>query len=455
LFVGVGLPFAEVLSAQDIVQAFAAEAVTFGGMAKAVFTPAVTLWAFLSQVLQADKSCRAAVRRVCAWRVAEGLTPCSENTGDYCRARGQLPAAVLRRLTLQTGNRLEQAVPANWLWHGRHVKLVDGTTVTLPDTPANQQAYPQPPCQKPGLGFPMIRLVVLLSLASAAVQGMAAGPYAGKETGETALLRQLLDELSAGDVLLADRYYCTYWLVALAQARGVDVVFRMHHQRHYDFRRGRRRGPNDHLVRWRKPQRPDWMDRATYQALPAELVVREVRYRVTTPGFRVSKLVLVTTLTSARHYAVEELADLYHDRWHAELDIRAIKTTLRMQRLRCLSPALVEKELWAHFLGYNLVRKVSAQAALDQGRHPREVSFTASQQAVNASWSQLSHAPAAEAIRQAQAFLTTLGQVLVGQRPDRCEPRAVKPPPTEHKRLRRPRAAARAALLNKRRRSRS
>src|SRR5262249_43360575 len=169
-----------------------------------------------------------------------------------------------------------------------HVQLIDGTTVTLPDTEENQQAYPQPDSQKPGLGFPMIRLVVLLSLATAALLDMAFGPYQGKETGETALLRQVLGAVPAGDLLLADRYCCTSGLVALAGARGLAVVFRRHHRRAYDFRRGRRLGKDDHLATWPKPRRPDWMEEATYAALPEHLTVREVRYQVRTPGFRVA-----------------------------------------------------------------------------------------------------------------------------------------------------------------------
>ena len=158
------------------------------------------------------------------------------DTAAYCRARAQLPAALLRRLTLQVGQQLEGAVPRRWLWQGRHVSLADGTTCSMPDTEQNQQAYPQPPAQKPGLGFPLIRMVVLLSLATAAVQGFAYGPYEGKETGETALFRTLLAQIPQGSIILADRYYCSYFLIALLQQSGVDVVFRIHQRRKYDLR---------------------------------------------------------------------------------------------------------------------------------------------------------------------------------------------------------------------------
>jgi len=443
-----GLPFAQVLPAAAVAQAFADEGVTFGTTPHAVFTPALTLWAFLSQVVDEAKACRAAVLRVAVLLIALGREPCAEDTAAYCRARAKLPAVVIRRLALQVGRQLDQEVPTDWLWHGKQVHLADGTTLTLPDTPENQAAYPQSPSQQPGLGFPIVRLVVLLSLATAALRGMALGPYQGKETGETALLRQLLSEVASGAVLLADRYYCSYWLVAQAQARGVDVVFRMHHRRDYDFRRGQHLGAGDHVVVWHRPARPDWMDEQTYATIPETLTVRELQVRIATPGCRTRALVVVTTLTDATAYPKEDIADLYHQRWHVELDIRAIKQSLKMDHLRCRTPFMVEKEIWAHFLGYNLVRKVSAQAALTQGIHPRQVSFTATKQAVAAVWSQATLAPtAAERVRQGQQLLQTLGIKKVGERPDRYEPRAVKRRPKKYARLMKPRAQARAELL--------
>jgi putative transposase len=442
-----GLAFAEVLPAEDVEAAFTAEGVTFGRAAHAVFTPAVTLWAFLSQVVCKDKSCRAAVLRVLTLLVALERGPCSLDTAAYCRARAKLPAAVLRGLAGQVGDRLEQAVPADWLWHGLHVQLVDGTTLTAPDTPANQAAYPQGPHQKPGVGFPILRLVLLLSLATAACMGVAWAPYRGKETGETALLRALLDDLREVDVLLADRHYCSYWLVAMAQARGKQVVFRMHQRRQYDFRRGRRLGAADHAVTWVRPARPDWMDAATYATMPRSLTVRELRVAVTTPGYRAKELVIVTTLTDERVYAKEDIADLYYRRWHAELDIRAIKQALQLDQLRCRTPEMLEKEIWAHVLGYNLIRKVSCQAAQANGVHPRAVSFTATRQALEATWSSLSQAPRAARLRQGEQLLAALATEQVGDRPDRCEPRAVKRRPKEYDRLNKPRAAARANVL--------
>lgn len=442
-----GLPFADVLTAEDVQEACDAEGVSFGRAQRSVFTPALVLWTFLSQVLGPDKSCRAAVLRVLVLLVALERGPCSTDTAAYCRARAKMPAAVLRRLARQVGARLEDAVPSRWLWQGQHVYVVDGATVSMPDTPANQKAYPQPPAQKPGLGFPLIRLVVLLSLATALLHDLAFGPYQGKATGEPALFRTLLERLPKGSILLADRYYCSYFLIALLQASGVNVVFRLHQRRGVDFRRGRRLGANDHLVVWHKPPRPEWMEPEVYAALPATLTVREMRTQVRRPGYRVRELTVVTTLCDTELYSKDAVLDLYHERWHVELDIRSIKVALGMEPLRCLSPFMVEKELWAYGLGYNLVRKVSCQAALARGLHPREISFTATQQAVLEAWQQLTLSSAAQRLVLGRELLAALGKEKVGDRPGRCEPRAVKRRPKPHKLLNKPRAEARAELM--------
>jgi len=445
-----GLPFASVLPAAGVEKAFVDAGIDFGTRDETVFTPAVTLWAFLSQVLEKDKSCRAAVTRVLSQRVAAGLPPCSLDTAAYCRARAQLPASVLKLLALEASQQLEVRIPKNWLWHFRHVILVDGTTLTMADTPENQAVYPQLSSQAEGAGFPILRMVVLLSLATAGLLGMALAPYEGKETGETALLRRLLDQCSVGEILLGDRFYCSYWLVAMAQARGLDVVFRLHQLRDYDFRRGTRLGEDDHVVAWHRPKRPEWMDEATYATMPLTLTVRELRVAIATPGCRTEEIVVATTLTDAATYSKDEVADLYHDRWHVEPDIRAIKQSLAMDHLRCKTPFMVEKEIWATFLGYNLTRKASCQAAFLQEVHPRAVSFTATQQTINSAWSQLTLASAVERVRQGGLLLRALGKERVGDRPDRYEPRRVKKRPKQYQRLSEPRVKARARLLRNR-----
>jgi hypothetical protein len=309
-----GWPFADVLTAPDLEEACAAEQVAFGQTAKSFWTPALTLWTFLSQVLHADKSCRAAVARAVV-ALALSRAPADLDTGNYCRARAKLATPQLRRLTLQVGNALEAQAPAAWRWHGQPVMLVDGFTVSLPDTPENQKRYPQPATQKPGLGSPLLRAVVVLGLATAALQGLALGPYQGKESGETALFRTLLELVPPGTLVLADRYYCSYFMLALLLAQGAEAVLRLHQCRASEIQRGRRLGPDDYLVTWTKPARPAWMDEALYARLPAQLQLREVHHQVTRPGYRVDQLIVVTTLRDADRYSTNDSADLYEDRW--------------------------------------------------------------------------------------------------------------------------------------------
>jgi hypothetical protein len=446
-----GLPFADVLTEAQVREAFADAGVRFGETSNAVYTPALTLWAFLAQALNAGelRSCTAAVAKVVVLLVALGRKPCADDTGEYCRARAKLPEPVVRQLTLDVGRRLEAAIPRDWLWHDRHVKLVDGTTLIMPDTPANQIAYPQSTAQQPGLGFPIVRMAILFSLATAAICAAAMGPYAGKETGETALLRQLLPDLEPGDILLGDRYYCSYFLLALALWNRVDWVTRLHQRRKADFRRGRCVGKSDHLIEWKRPRRPDWMDEDAYAAIPKTMTVREIKVRIEEPGFRVEEIVVVTTLLDAERYATADIAELYHYRWNAELDLRAIKTSLAMDQLRCKTPKMVHAEIWSSWLAYNLTRKTIAQAALVHGKRPREISFSCARQAIIASWDRLSIASPEEVRTMAAAQFKAIAAHRVGDRPNRVEPRVVKRRAKPYKRLRKPRREARAELPRK------
>lgn len=444
-----GLAFAEVLPEPAVEQAFSDAEVDFATEEGDVYTPALTLWAFLSQALAKDalRSCKAAVARVVVLLVTLGKAPCSDNTGAYCRARAKLPVAVLRRLSTDVADGCERGLPNPWLWKGRHVHLVDGTTASMPDTQDNQAAYPPCSAQAEGLGFPLARLVVLLSLGTAMVKDMAMGPYAGKETGETALLRELLGRLQRGDVLLADRFYCSYFMIALLQELGIDFVVRLHQRRDFDFRRGRRLGAGDHIVRWARPQRPEWMDEATYERMPASIEVREVFVQVNQPGFRTESLVVVTTLTDAAVYRREDIAELYHRRWLVELDIRALKVTMGMDVLRCRSAEMVRREIWTCLLAYNLIRQAMLEAALRSQRSPRELSFTAALQKIMASWAVAAACDKDLLARLIDTHLEDLPGNRVGHRPDRVEPRAIKRRPKPHKLLTEPRADARAKLL--------
>ena len=443
---GDGLPFATVLPAERIRRVFASHDNLFG--INTVYSTATVVWAFLGQVLRDGKetSCRAAVAGIVAWRLQCGFTPPTADTGDYCRARAKLSEAALRQLAVETAEELQQHAETDWLWKGRHAKLVDGFTFTMPDTPKNQDQYPQNPAQNEGIGFPIARACAILSLATACVMGLAIGPYSGKETGETALLRGLLDSLEDRDVVVADRFYCSFMMLALLLARGVDGCVRMHQHRHVDFRRGRRLGKYDHLVEWQKPQRPKWMDQTTYAAIPDVLVLREIHFQVTEPGRRVRSMPIVTTLLDPDEYSKEDIAELYGFRWHSELDIRSIKQTLGLDHVRCKSPSMVRKELWTTLLAYNLIRTTAAAAALLHGKQPRKISFTGTCQHVLSTWMLLSTGIAFDATLLCRTMLNQIACCEVADRPGRIEPRVLKRRRQRYPLMQRPRNQLRQEL---------
>lgn len=398
-----------------------------------IYTPTVTVWVFLSQCLSRDHSCRDAVARLSAWRLARGLKPCSADTGAYCTARNDLPEEAVHELVRGTGKQIEDQSPETWLWHGRKVRVVDGSTITMPDTPENQAAYPQQKSQKPGCGFPLARILVIFSLSVGTVLEAAMGKYKGKQTGENSLLRGLYDALDESDVILADRYFSGWCDIALLWQRGIDVVLRKHQLRRTDFRTGRRLGKDDHLVVWSKPQRPPWMSSAQYALLPDELTLREVRVRVVQQGFRTQSLLVVTTLLDAECYPPEEIALLYRRRWQAELHLRSLKIVLQMDHLRCKKPERVRNEFWTHLLGYNLIRGVMATAAFASGRSPWEISFKGTLQTLS-QFLPLLLASVTTAV-WCEALLTAVATHIVGDRPDRFEPRRLKRRPKHYPRL--------------------
>jgi Transposase DDE domain len=437
------LPFADLLPAERVEQALRDEGVSFRDR---LFSPLVTLWVFLSQVLDPDHSCRQAVARFVAWRAARGLAPCSADTGGYCKARSRLPESVLARLARQAGKRPQDEAPKGWRWNGRTVKVVDGTTVSMPDTPANQREYPQSRSQKAGVGFPVARLVVLFSLAVGTALDCALGPCRGKRTGENALFAGLRHHLEQGDILLADRGFGSFWEVALAKARGADAVVRLHQSRKADFRRGRRLGRGDHIVVWAKPRRPGWMDEATYDALPAALEVREVRVRVPWRGFRTRVLVVATTLLDPAGYPAGDVGLLYRIRWYCELDLRALKASMQMDVLRGRTPGMVRKEVWAHLLGYNLLRGLMAEAALEAGLLPWGLSFKGTMQAVNAFAAVLWTAGEEALVGLCARLRAAVARHRVGTRPNRSEPRRRKRRPKPYPLLNESRSDARSRL---------
>jgi hypothetical protein len=441
---GPQFPFSDLLDAELVQEVLREEGVRYR---ERIYTPLVTLWTFLTQVLSLDHCCLKAVACLIAHRTARGLEPCSPETGSYCKARQRLPLGVVARLVRRIASALDRRAPASWLWKGREVLLVDGTTVSMPDTPKNQRAFPQSRSQASGLGFPIARVVAIIGLATGALRDLAIGPYKGKETGETALLRELLDRLKGGEVLLGDRYFSSYFGLTLLLRRGVDGLFRMHQLRKYDFRRGRRLGISDHIVRWAKPARPSWMAPEMYERLPGSLRIRELRIRVEQPGFRVDELVLVTTLLDPLEYPKDDLGRLYLERWDIELDLRSIKCMMRMDVLRCETPEMVVKEIWVHALAYNLIRGVMAAAAQAHEKGPREISFAGALQTMAAFRELVGIAPPGARRRLVDVMLRAIATHEVGHRPGRVEPRAIKRRPKPHDLLKEPRDQARKRLM--------
>jgi hypothetical protein len=398
------LLYAHVLTA-EIVGQFVLQEV--GQTEDRIFTPLVTLATFLFQILSNDHSCRNAVARLRAWRVAQGLPACSLKTGGYCRARQRLPESLLPRLVRAIAGSLQERAPAGWHFCGRPVVIVDGTCVSMPDIPANQKAYPQHFRQKRGLR----------------------------------------DRLQRGDILLGDSYYSSYEEVAALLGMGVDVVMRQHGGRPTDFRRGQQLGREDHLVEWQRGrQRRSWMSLLVFHRLPRSVTMRELRVRIDKKGFRTKQFVVVTSLLDPVAYPAKELAGLYRARWHAELDIRSIKTVMQMDVLRCKTPEMVRKEIWAHALVYNLLRGVIAEAAYRKGVQPRGLSFQGTRQVLKGFRAELAGATESEAEVLRTDALAAIAEERVGERPDRYEPRARKRREKMYPRLQIPRRLARKRL---------
>ena len=308
----------------------------------------------------------------------------------------------------------------------------------MADTAENQQEYPQMKSQKPGVGFPIARMVGVFSLASAAAVQLAIGPYRGKLTGETSLLRGMLQNIPRGRILLADRYYASFWLLAQVEMAGIDLVARAHHLRKIDFRRGVKNGSTDHLVLYKRPTRPKWMTPQQYAQYPKTIFVRHLRYRVEHRGYRTKEVTLATTLIDSKTYTVEKLADLYRRRWEVELHIRSLKTHMKAEHLKCKSPEMVRKEIHTHLIAYNLVRMAMIASSLQYATIPTQLSFERSRgelieyaAAVRAGGTRLKE--------RWSAMLESISEATVGDRPGRREPRELKRRPKNYRLMTKPR----------------
>lgn len=431
------LYFASLISKQTIESVFG-EATSILGAAR-VYSTAVTLWVFLSQVMSIHHGCVSAVAKLITYRVAKGQRACSAHTGGYCITRDKLDETAMHRLVTTSGRAIEAKCPHHWLWLGHRVITADGATVTMADTPDNQTEYPQLSSQARGCGFPIVRVVVLFALSTGVVLDMALGRYKGKLTHEVSLFRQIDEMIEETDVFLSDRAFAGWFEMARIMERGAHVVVRKHQKRKSDFRTGIRYGKDDHAIKLTRPPRPDWMSPEEYETYPEFIMIREIKIRVSSKGFRTREIIVHTSLWDDIDYTKEDIAALFRRRWQAELHLRSLKTIMQMEHLRCHKPHRVRNEIRAHLLAYNLIRGVMAEAAVEGDSQPWQISFKATMTTVS------DMLPVFGTISDANELCDVLFhcclQHTVGNRPDRYEPRVLKRRHKKYKLMQKPRAS--------------
>ncbi len=405
-----------------------------------VYSPLTTLFLFIQQVFNPDKSCRNAVAGHLATQAVKGEKINSSNTGPYCKARQRLPEAAVQSLVKEVGIATERFAKKGWHWRSHNVKLVDGTTASMADTKANQERFPQHGKQAEGVGFPLVRIVVVMSLAVGTIIDYAVDAYKGKGTGEHSLFRRIMDCINPKDVLLGDCYYPCFFLLSDLIKRGADGVFHGQAQRNYDFRKGQSLGKKEHLVFWKKPAKPSWMEREAYDTYPNQIKVRE---------FKVKGKVYVTTLVKHKKYNKNELAELYELRWKIEINLNAIKSTLKMDHLLCKTPEMVLKEIGIHFLGYNIIRNIMTQSCKEHNKIPNQISFKGAVQLLNQFTPHFKRDSKNKNIKLYQELLRLISLNPVGKRPGRIEPRVVKKRRKPFPLLKKPREIVRRKLINK------
>jgi len=402
-----------------------------------LFAPARVFWLFLSQVLSADGSCAEALKKFLAWLALTEGKEASPNTAAYCKARTKLSREAVERVRDDIVRAIHQSPLAKSRWHGRPVKVVDGSGLSMPDTAQNQQQYPQSKRRKPGCGFPEMRIVALFSLATGVLLHYA---QASRYVSERALFRQLWTYFEPGDVALADRGFCGFAEFFLLLERGVDSVMRLHQRRSVGVRLVKRLGRGDLLVEWIKTKvRPKWLTAEQWAALPNTLRVRHITYSIDIPGFRTQRITIATTLTDARLFPAQAFAELFRRRWNVELYFRDIKISLCMDVLRCLTPEMVRKELAMHVIAYNLIRATMLQAAQAANKDVDRMSFKGTCQTLREWASLLALAPKRQLRAFHAALLHAIARAPVPPRPNRTEPRARKRRPKNYQLLNKPR----------------
>jgi hypothetical protein len=413
-----------------------------------VYALSSTFWAFLSQALSPQVSCREVVRKLQSYCSQQGLRLPGSSTSAYCQARGRLPLQRLEAIHQEVCEELQGRVQEGWLWLSRRVRVVDGTGIRLNDTAQNQAAYPQPAAQRAGCGFPVMQVVACFCLHSGALIDWVSTKLT---CHESVLLPQLLGVFEPGDVVLGDRGFCSYANLALSLQRGIDAVMRLHQRRPHDLRGGRRLGKEDRLVTWTRPKNPGHMSEQLWHELAESIQVRLVRVCISIPGFRVRQVWIATTLTDPAKYPKEALAQLYRRRWSAELWLRDIKTSMGIEQLRARTPAMVHKELCTFAIAYNLLRLLMVQSAICYHLEPSQISFKATADSLRQFRSAL-RACLGRPGRTSyiiEQLLLVIARERVADRPDRVEPRAVKLRPKNYQLLTRPRKFMRVAPSRK------
>jgi len=465
------LPLCEVLDSSLFAEAFQEDKVVFGIADEDVFTPAITLWAMVSQFLfkQEGRSCKAAAGRVVSLLAQIAGRVVAQNAGNYCRAKAKIPIATIKKITLRLASQAEigclefddltsaidsdqaeerlsprviaeiRAVPIK----GRII-MVDGFTIVGPDTAENQAKYPQNPAQEEGLGFPILRCVCLISMVTGMLFDLGYAAYSGKGTGETAILRQLRSSLRAGDIVVADSYHCTFWFIAMCMKIGVHVVMKNHHKRDDDPIGAKRYSDTERTIDWARTPRPKWMSKKEYRGVPEFIEMRLSDVAVDTPGSRTKGFTVATTMLDMEAHSGAWLGSMYEGRWMVEPDIESIKCTLGLEHLRGQSPESLEREIWTGVLTYNLVRLKMLQSGYAAGREIRSMSFTETHQLLATNWLLCACVGVSDAMVVSAQLQGTCA--IVGHRPDRSEPRENKRRPKVLKLMTIPRRLYHAAI---------
>jgi len=405
-----------------------------------IYTPVKTVFTFIKQVLNPDKSLKKAVAGVIVEQISAGKKKVSENTGPYSKARKRLPENAVKELVKEVGKSPTKKALKEWKPYGRELKSFDGTNVKMADTKANQKAFPQHKNQKKGAGFPLARIVAVMSLTIGTVVDYAVDAYKGKGTGESSLLRSIFDCIEKDDIVLGDRYFPNFFLMADLNKMGADGIFRGQSQRNYDFRTGERIGKNDHIVFWNKPSRPEWMDQEKYDSYPEKIQVRE---------FKVGGNVYVTTFLNGKGYHKKELSSIYQRRWDIEVNLRSIKSIMSMDMLLCKTPDMVKKEIGIHFLAYNFIRIIMAEACALYKAIPLKISFKGTVQLLNDFMPHFLNSSAQKNKMMYAEMLMLIVKNKVGNRPGRFEPRAIKQRPKPFPTLNRPRIVEKEKIMRK------